>query len=84
MDPGHLTARNVLYVYKSNQWAVCVNGSWNYNSTENDTLNKTSVYSTPCGNNYNYADNAGGFVDRGSGWKGGYSWSGNHVLPASD
>lgn len=81
LDPGRLAARNVLYVYTNGQWAICVNGSWNYNGQRTYQLNKQSYYNLPCGRDRNYGDNGGAFADFGQGWKGGYKWSGYHKLP---
>lgn len=82
VDPQHLANRNVLLKWRSAQkdWAVCVNGDWNYNSKTSAYNNKTSVYSTPCSSGW-YANNAGAFVYINSNWRGGYVWSGEHNLP---
>lgn len=80
--PNRLANRNVLLKWRPGQqdWAVCVNGDWNYNSSTRSNNTKTSVYRTPCNSGY-YSNSGGAYIDHGNGWRGGYVWSGSHSLP---
>lgn len=79
--PGFYAARNVLLKWSSQhgQWAVCVDGVYNYNEGTDHNLSKTSLYRLKCGRGQ-YANFGGAFTYLSPDWVGAHIYSGYDYL----
>jgi hypothetical protein len=79
--PGFYAARNVLLKWSAQheQWAVCVDGVYNYNEGTDHNLSKTSLYRLKCGRGH-YANFGGAFTYMSPDWVGAHIYSGYDYL----
>lgn len=79
--PGFYAARNVLVKWSAphGQWALCVNGQWNYNDVTDSRVTKISLYRLKCGRG-TYANFGSAYTYMSPEWVGYHVYSGSDYL----
>lgn len=79
--PNTYAAQNILAKWseKHDQWALCVDGQWKYNTSTGHDLTKVSVYRLKCGPGW-YANYGGAYTYISPDWVGYHIYSGHDYL----